>query len=551
MNEPENSLKIHNFYLIGKENYELGKYPDKISHRIMPPAKFNFGETIQEIGLDIKLEYENFKYYEENESIVSFEPFHFKDFDSEELNIWTYFELFFHQRFLFGVSYNSNKIEIYDRLRNYLVNLYGDYKEIPDQDNSTFIVAWFFDEPQTSIYLEIEQKGNGDKFIVLTYYDTLLHMSLKNNHNIYPLVRGEAYRRDNSKTIRNTRTSKGFLSKLFNQNTHQNNQNNQNENDFELIKKYCENILSNDNTKTGLIEITNYLIANIKPNTLNLEIGDWLIKFAVKIQESQLFKESEQIYDIFVNWQSTSDFIPSKERIELIASVYKNLINVYGDNSKNSEAINCFNNCIKLLDNNASFVNNYNYSFIAGQVNYNIARVFNNIGKNEKAIEHSKKALAYFEPFVSPWINRDEITTILLLINNLGNYYSENVNYDEAAQNYAMGMRFAIDNNRYYDSSVINMNLANTWVKQRKYDEADKQYNVILDLISKGPHIYEDYPLKGQVLVNMADMFKRTEEKEKEIRCLDDAISFYENVLPVHPKLLDLINNLKKRKAEL
>ena len=546
MNAPENSLKIHNFYLIGKENYELGKYPDKISHRILPPARFNFGETIQEIGLDIKLEYKNFKYYEENESIVSFEPFHFKDFDSEELNIWTYFELLFHQWFLFGVSFNSNKIEIYDRLRNYLVNLYGDYKEIPDQDNSIFIVAWFFDEPQTSIYLEIEQKGNGDRFIVLTYYDTLLHMSLKNNHNIYPLVRGEAYRRDNSKSIR--RTSKGFLSKLFNQNTHQNNQN---ENDFELIKTYCENILSNDNTKTGLIEITNYLIANIKPNTLNLEIGDWLIKFAVKIQESQLFKESEQIYDIFVKWQSTSEFIPSKERIELIASVYKNLINVYGDNSKNSEAINCFNNCIKLLDNNASFVNNYNYSFIAGQANYNIARVFNNIGKNEKAIEHSKKALAYFEPFVSPWINRNQITTILLLINNLGNYYSENGNYDEAAQNYAMGMRFAIDNNRYYDSSVININLANTWVKQRKYDEADKQYNVILDLISKGPHIYEDSTLKGQVLVNMADMYKRTEEKEKEIRCLDDAIAFYENVLPVHPKMLDLINNLKKRKAEL
>lgn len=548
MNAPVNSLKIHNFYLIGKENYELGKYPDKISHRILPPARYNFGETIQEIGLDIKLEYKNFKYYEENESIVSFEQFHFKDFDSEELNIWTYFELLFHQWFLFGVSFKSNKIEIYDRLRNYLVNLYGDYKEIPDQDNSIFKVAWFFDDPQTSIYLEIEQKGNGDRFIVLTYYDTLLHMSLNNNHNIYPLVRGEAYRRDNSKIIRNTRTSKGFLSKLFNQNIHQNNQN---ENDFELIKTYCENILSNDNTKTGLIEITNYLIANIKPNTLNLEIGDWLIKFAVKIQESQLYKESEQIYDIFVKWQSTSEFIPSKERIELIASVYKNLINVYGDNSKNSEAINCFNNCVKLIVNNASFVNNYNYSFIAGQANYNVARVFNNIGNNEKAIEHSKKALVYFEPFVSPWINGDEITTILLLINNLGKYYSENGNYDEAAQNYAMGMRFAIDNNRYYDSSVIIMSLANTWVKQRKYDEADKQYNVILDLISKGPIIYEDSTLKGQVLVNMADMYKRTEEKEKEIRCLDDAISFYENVLPMHPKMLSLINNLKKRKAEL
>jgi tetratricopeptide (TPR) repeat protein len=548
MNTLENNLKIHNFYLIGKENYELGKYPDIISRKNLPPTRFNFGETIQEIGLDIKLDYINFKYYEENEAIVAFEPFHFKDFDNGDLNIWTYFELLFHQSFLYGVSFHSEKIEIYGSIRNYLVNIYGDYKEIPDQDNSTFIVAWFFDEPQTSIYLEIEQKGNGDRFIVLTYYDTLLHMSIKNNHNIYPLVRGEAYRRDNSKSIRNTRTSKVFLSKLFNQNTHQNNQN---EYDFVLIKTYCENILSNDNTKTGLIEITNYLITNIKPNTLNLEIGDWLIKFAVKIQESQLFKELEQIYDIFVNWQNTSEFIPSKERIELIASVYKNLINVYGDNSKNSEAINCFNNCIKLLDNNASFVNNYNYSFIAGQANYNIARVFNNIGKNEKAIEHSKKALDYFEPFVSPWINRDEITTILLLINNLGKYYSENGNYDEAAQNYAMGMRFAIDNDRLYDSTLINLNLANTWLKQKKYVEAEMQYHVILDLISEGPEIYKDYPLKGQVMVNMADMYNSTEEKQKEIGCLDDAISFYEKAVPVHKEMLDIINNLKKRKAEI
>ena len=75
MNVPENSLKIHSFYLIGKENYELGKYPDKTSNRNLPPTRFNFGETIQEIGLDIKLEYNNFKYYEENESIVAFEPF--------------------------------------------------------------------------------------------------------------------------------------------------------------------------------------------------------------------------------------------------------------------------------------------------------------------------------------------------------------------------------------------------------------------------------------------------------------------------------------------
>jgi len=548
MSTSDNGLKIHNFYLIGKENYESGKNSDIISSKNLPPTRFNFGETIQEIGLDIKLEYKNFKYYEDNEAIVAFEPFHFKDFDNGDLNIWTYFELLFHQWFLYGVSFHSKNIDIYGGIRDYLVNLYGEYIEIPDQDNSTFIVSWFIDDPQTSIYLEIEQKANDDKFIVLTYYDNLLQMSLKYNHNIYPLVRDEAYRRDKSKSIINPRISNGLLSKLFRPNK---NQFNQFKTDFELIKTNCENILSKNNSTTGLIEIKNYLLNNINPITLNLEIGDWLINLAVKIQESQLFKEAEEIYYLFIQWQKSAEFFPSKERIELIASVYKNLINVYGDNHKNSEAINCFNDCIKVLDNNLSFVNNYNYSFIAGQANYNIARVFNNIGKNEKAIEHSKKAVNYFEPFVSSWINSDEITTILLSINNLGNYYSESAIYDEAAQNYAMGIRFAIDNNRYYYSTLINMNLANTWVKQKKYDEAEKQYNVILDLISKGSEIYEDSTLKGQVMVNMADMYKKTEEKEEEIGCLDDAISFYENVLPVNPEMGALINNLKKRKAEL
>lgn len=547
MNSPVNSLKIHNFYLIGKENYELRKNLDKISQRNLPPTRFNFGETIQEVGLDIKLVYDNFKYYEENESIVAFEPFHFKDFDDGDLNIWSYFELLFHQWFLFGVSFNTNKIEIYDRLRNYLVSIYGEYKNIPDQDKSSLTVAWFFDKPNTSIYLEIEQKGNGERFIVLTYYDNMLHMSLKNNHNVYPLVRGEAYQRDRNKNKIHTQTN-GFFSKLFKQNI---SQNNPDALDLSMIKSHCENLLSNDNSKSGLKEVTDYILAKITSNLLSLEVGDWLITIAIKIQEKRLFKESEHVYNLLINWQNVSKFIPSKERIELIASAYKNLINVYGDNNKNDEAISSFNDCIKVLDNNLSFVNNYNYAFIAGQANYNIARVYNNIGKNEKAIEHSQKALDYYEPFVSPWICRDEITTISLLINNLGNYYFEIGDYDAAAEKYAMGMIFAIDNNRYYDSSMIIMNLANTYVKQKKYDEAEKQYNVILELIRTGPEIYEGAPLKGQVMVNMADMYNSTQEKEKEIEFLDAAITFYQNALLDHPEMEEVIKNLNKRKSEI
>jgi tetratricopeptide (TPR) repeat protein len=548
MNTPGNSQKLHNFYLIGKENYELKKNSNIVSCKNLPPTRFNFGETIQEIGLDMKLEYENYKYYEEYESIVAFEPFHFKDFDNGDINIWENFELLFHQWFLFGVSFKTNRIEIYDSFLNYLVNIYGDFKEVDDNDNSKFIVVWFFEEHQTSIYLEIEQNGNGDRFIVLSYYDSLIHMSLNNNHNIYPLVRGRAYQRDNINSITNKSISNGLLSKLFKQNRQNNNQNT---NNIELIKSYCENLLLNDNSNEGLISVSTYILNNINTNILNLEIGDWLIKIAIKIQERQLFIESEKIYKLFFNWLNSSDFIPTKERIELIASAHKNLINVFGDNNKKDDAIISFNKCIKVLDNNLPFVNNYNYAFISGQANFNIAIVFNKIGQNEKAIEHTKKAIDYFEPLVSPWTNTYEITNIILSINNLGNFYSEIGNYDEATQNYAMGMRFSFDNNSYFNYSVMSMNLAITWVKQKKYNEAEKQYNVILDLVSKRPEIYEDSPLKGQVIINMADMFKSTEEKEKEIDCVNDAIMFYENFLSGRPEMGELINKLKKRKSEI
>lgn len=547
MNTRGNITSIHNFYFRGNvDNYNSGKITDKISRENLPPTKFNFGETIQEVGLDTKLKFKNYKFYNEFESIVVSEPFHFKDFDRNEINIWTYFELLFHQWFLYGVSFNTNKIEIYEKLRNYLVDIHGECKKIPDQENSSNTVAWFLEEFQTSIYLEIEQKGNGERFIVLTYYDNLLHMSLKYNHNAYNIVRGEAYKKDRKKII--TQKNTGIFSKLFKRIT---NQKNQVEIDFESIKSHCENILSNNNSKIALIEISNYVLSNIKPINLNLEIGDWLLNISVKIQDKGLFVEAENVYNLFINWQKSSDFTPSKEKIELISSVYNNLINHYEHNNKNDEAITSFENCIKLVDENKTFLTNYNYAFIVGRANYNIARVYNNIKENKKAILHSKRALDYFEHFVSPWINSDEIATIILTINNLGNYYSEIDSYDEAVQMYAMGLRFAFEQESHYASSVLNMNLANTWVKQKKHKEAENQYYIILDLINKGPNIYKGTPLKGDVLINMADMYNQTKEKEKEIECLDKAILFYENALTEHPEMEDLIIKLNKRKLSI
>ena len=116
MNTGDSFTNIHNFYLAGNvDNYNSGKITDKISRENLPPTKFNFGETIQEVGLDTKLKFKNYKFYDEFESIVVYDPFHFKDFDRNEINIWTYFELLFNQWYLYGISFNTNKIEIYDK----------------------------------------------------------------------------------------------------------------------------------------------------------------------------------------------------------------------------------------------------------------------------------------------------------------------------------------------------------------------------------------------------------------------------------------------------
>lgn len=547
-NIKEFGLRFHNFYLIGRENYKTDnlKFKSVNLKEVLPPTKFKFRETIQEIGLDTKLRHENFKYYEEAETITVFEPFHFKDFDILGINIWSYYELFFHQSYLFGVSFNINRIEIYPQLLEYLVQIYGSYQIMPDQDNLSSVVAWYFENPIISIYLEIEQKGSGEKFIVLTYYDEILRKSLTKPYNIYPLIRGEAYLKDSDIKIKQSK--KDFISKFL-----KNNNSNfiQKRNDFLKIKSNVEILLSNESSNLAFGKITNYIIDKISPQGLNLEIADWLVEIAVRIQENRLFDESEKIYNLLINWYYDSEFTPNKERIILISNVYKNLVNVYGDNNKNDDAINSFNECIRILDDNLSFVNNYNYSFIAGQANYNIARVYNSINEQNKAIEHSRKAIGYFEPFVSPWINNIEVTSIILFINNLGIYLKSKGDYEEALNAFETGLRFAKDNNRYYDFSVINMNLAKTYVKIKKYMEAGKQYNLLLELIAEVPKIYNGTLFKGQVLMNMADMYKNTEEKEKEIECLNAAILFYEDVLSEHPEMEKLIINLIKRKSEI
>jgi tetratricopeptide (TPR) repeat protein len=128
---------------------------------------------------------------------------------------------------------------------------------------------------------------------------------------------------------------------------------------------------------------------------------------------------------------------------------------------------------------------------------------------------------------------------------------SENGDYDEACKYYAMCINFAADKKRYYEVSMVYMNLANTLVKQKKYIEAEEKFSKSLDLINKIPNIFVDTPLEGDVLINMAYLFEEKNEKDKEIEYLDKAILFYKNALAKHPEMESLIIKLNERKFSI
>lgn len=546
MTTKEKCLQIHNFYLVGKDTYESGVNSDTISLPeklpITDPPKFKFRETIQEIGLEIKTNHTKYKYYADSETIVVFEPFHFKDFDVENLHLWSYFELLFHQWYLFGISFNTNKIEIYEQLVNYLNKIYGSHIKIPDQGNSRRIVAWFSQSSLNSIYLEIDRKVNGEDCLTLTFYDGFLHSSLNKPINVYSLLRNELYNPEKQILVKPSNLNIEKKMKFDGDS-----QPEKIEKSYSSVKAYLEKNLSGEISKAESENLSDYIVENISPKRINLEIGDLLINIAVRIQEWGFYEEAEKIYNLIVSWQKRPEFTPSKETIELVATAYKNLINVYCDGHKTEDALKSFKICVKILKDSLLYLNNYLYSIISGQANYNVSIVYNHLNKYDLAIQYSQKALDHLEPLVSPWITKSEITSIILCMNNLGNYYSNVGNYKSAISNFSMGMRFAIDHKRYLDSSVINMNLANTYVKLQKYEEAEEQYRLILDLIYKNSELYKHSDLKGQVLINFADMYKATQNIQKEKDCLSEAILFYEYSLYEQPQMEELLNNLKKR----
>ena len=535
-----NSNLLNNYYLNGKANYDLGNRIDKVSKQNLPPISFNFCETIQEIGFDFISKNIQFEYQKEQEVLISIEPFQFKDFDSYSgsQNIWDLYELLFHQQYFYGVSFKTKNTTIYNQLINYLRTIYGEYRIIPDQQYTTDSVAWFVNEFKTTIYLEIEQI-NKEKVLVLTFYDELIRMNLKYNTGIYNLIKNECYEKDRIEL--KSKIKKGFFSLFYKK------QLSKETSDFEFLKTKYHELLSNDNSDDGLSKIASYLFENIDVRILNLEIGEWLIKIAIKIQDKKLFIASELIYKIIINWYKAPGFIASKDRIKLVANAYKNLINVYGDNKRPTEAIEAFNNCLALLTDSGSLMNNANHAFIAGQANYNVARVYHSISKNKIALKHSKNAIDFFTPSVSPWMDEFAIMNNLLCLNNIGLYSSEVGNYDEAILYYEKAINFSLEYEKFYMSSIMKMNLANTYVKDKKYDLALVLFESIIESIINEPFIYRDTPLYSQVLINMADLFLETKELEKEKKYIEKAINYYESMKSFHPEVKDSIKELKSR----
>ncbi len=543
------SQKIHNYYLIGKDNFDAGlnsatkNIQDNLTSDILKfnPPKFKFRNTIHEVGFNVKIEYENYKYSPENETIVVFEVFHFKDFDAGELNLWSYFELLFHQGYLYGVSFKSSKISIYEKFKQYLTQIYGQYKEIPPQGSSSKTVAWFSDKSNNSIFLEIDHQSNGDEFLVLTYYDDFLHMALNKPINVYPLIRNQLYELDKQvKPNSFFQKTKNILSLSKKRN----------DLSFEECKHFVDGIISDDITLKKLKTVSEFIIKNVKVEKINLQWYDWLMKMAVMVQNGHLLTEAESIYSLVLGGYNNPNTIKTNEKILLVSCAYKNLINVCCDSSKYEEAILNFKQSIRVLENHFS-VNDYNFQSIVGESHYNIAIVYYELEDYLLSIEHYQKALKHLENLVTPWMNNKDKETILLSFNNLGNTYTKIENYDEAGSTFATAIRFANDHENYFHYAMLVMNLAYMWVNNKKYTEAEKQYKHVLDFVKGNPRLFHSSDLQGKILINMADFYKEIQIPKKEKKYLSEALAFYTDALGKQPHMNQLVGNLKIRLDEL
>lgn len=544
------SLKIHNFYLIGKENYDEGLNSTvEITRNNLPselkkfnPPKFVFRETIHEVGFTVKSEYEKFKYYQENETIVVTELFHFKDFDVDELNLWASFELLFHQGYLYGLSFKSSNLNIYERLAHYLEQIYGEHKKITLPSQSTSTRSWFSGVSLNSIYLEIAQNDHGVEWVELTFYDGLVHMMLNRQLSVYPIIRNVLYEEEASQeSIRKSFYQKSIdkISSLVQPKKLS----------IDECKTAVNELLSPEISISSLKSASEYIVTNISGSQLNLQWCDWLMEIAVNVQNAGLLIESELIYKLVIGWFN-SNSITSKEKTLLVACAYKNLINVCCDNNRFDEAILNFNQSITILENHCS-ANDYNFHSIAGASNYNIARVYHEIEKYSLAIEHNRKALSHLEYLVTSWMSDEDKETILLAFQNLGNALTKIENYDDASSTYVTALRYAFDNNRYFNYALFCFNLANVWLKTRNYEGAENQYQHLLDFIRGNPRIFLFSDLQGEILSQLADLYKEILNPSEELRYLSEAIVFYSDALERQPQMNSFIDSLRTRMSEL
>jgi len=335
---------------------------------------------------------------------------------------------------------------------------------------------------------------------------------------------------------------------------------------------------------------------------------------AISHSQSDIEKDSIEIYNN-LGVQSAREGYFESAKVYLTRSLY--LINKYypDDYEKlvkvyirlgiiNSSMWN-FNDAIEKYNKAENLCNKYTRDKKSniGLINYHKGRIFKQTGDYEKAKQHYQIALNTFESGeVMSHPAKDKFISIIFVNNSLGSLYYEMKDYKTAIDHYKKCESLA---NTWYNEflPITYENLADCYARTKKYDEAERyyelairhhiegkkqeykyllanvykyyaemcleisQYNKAYDLLQKAYSIYirnwgMTHPETSECLLNFGKYFEKTGKPDsalyyyqKSIICLSEGfsdMSIYSNPSPdmaISP--LHLINSLKHKAAAL
>jgi CHAT domain-containing protein/Tfp pilus assembly protein PilF len=161
-----------------------------------------------------------------------------------------------------------------------------------------------------------------------------------------------------------------------------------------------------------------------------------------------------------------------------------------------------------------------------GLINYHKGRIFKQTGDYEKAKQHYQIALNIFESDdVMSHPTKDKYISIIYVNNSIGSLYYEMKDYKTAIEHYKKCESLA---NKWHNEflPITYENLADCYTRTKKYDEAEKYYELAIKHHLQGKKQEYKY-LLANVYKYYAEMCLETGQYDKAYHLLQKAYSIY------------------------